>query len=108
MPSGPSFSAAVCAAARARSRTGSRALTEAQSAPGERVTTQVIMTAHDNRGHLTVALGDGWRMYTHYIPHGCRAIGVVSRDGTHADTGALIVTAAGVYAQLNAGALRSL
>lgn len=66
------------------------------------------MSAHDNRGRLAVALGDGWRLYSNTVPAGSRALGVVSRDGTHADTGALIITGAGVYAQANAGALRSL
>lgn len=66
------------------------------------------MIAHTNRGRLVVALGDGWRLYASTIPPGSSAIGIVSRDGTHLDVGALIVTRAGIYAQLNAGAVRSL
>lgn len=61
---------------------------------------------HDNRGRLSVTLGDGWRLYSNTIPVGSRAIGVVSR--APGQTGALIVTAIGVYAQCNAGALQSL
>ncbi len=61
-------------------------------------------TAHRNR--LTVALGDGWQFYSPVIPAGSRALGIVSRGV--GDTGALIVTPAGLYAQANAGALRNL
>ena len=61
---------------------------------------------HDNRGRLTVTIGDGWRLYTRTIPAGSRALGIVSRDG--AEQGALILTAVGIYAQCNAGVLRSL
>lgn len=66
------------------------------------------MAAHDNRGRLAVTLGDGWRLYSNTIPAGSRALGTVSRDGTQSETGALIVTAAGIYSQCNAGTLRSL
>ena len=61
---------------------------------------------HDNRGRLSIALGDGWRMYANTIPNGSKALGTVTRDGF--DTGALIVTPAGIYCQFNAGASKSL
>ena len=61
-----------------------------------------------NRGRLSVTLGDGWRLYSNTIPPGSRALGVIARDGDQSDVGVLILTGAGIYAQCNAGELRSL
>ena len=63
---------------------------------------------HNNRGRLTVTLGDVWRRYSNTIPTGSRALGVVARNGDQSDVGVLILTGAGIYAQCNAGSLRSL
>lgn len=54
----------------------------------------------------TVTLGAGWRLYAPVLPTGAEAIGVIHRG--RGDTGALVLTPAGLYAQANAGALRSL
>lgn len=66
------------------------------------------MAAQDNRGRLSVDLTGNWRLYSYTIPAGSRALGVVSRDGSVSERGALVFTAAGVYVQCNAGVLRSL
>ena len=63
---------------------------------------------HDNRGRLIVELGDRWRLYSPVIPAGSRALGIVSRDGSESEKGALIITAVGIYCQCNAGGVRSL
>lgn len=63
------------------------------------------MAAHDNRGRLVVDLGGNWRLYTTYLPAGARAIGVINSNG---ETGALVQTASGIYARVNAGAVISL
>lgn len=63
---------------------------------------------HNNRGRLTVNLGEVWRRYSNTIPAGSRALGVVARYGDESDKGVLILTAAGIYSQCNAGELRSL
>lgn len=61
---------------------------------------------HTNRGRLTVNIGGDWRLYTQTIPTGAEAVGTVTRDET--DTGALVLNRTGIYAQVNAGAMRSL
>lgn len=62
---------------------------------------------HNNRGRLTVALGDKWQLYTHTLPPNSQALGTVTREGD--DTGALVrIEATGIYVQANAGAIRSL
>lgn len=61
---------------------------------------------HSNRGRLSVSLGEGWRLYSNTIPAGSRALGTVTRET--GETGVLIVTGIGIYAQLNDGVLRSL
>lgn len=63
---------------------------------------------HNNRGRLAVDPNGAWRLYwgNAPIPAGSQIAGTVSRDV--GDTGALIRTAAGIYVQGNAGALRSL
>lgn len=62
---------------------------------------------HNNRGRLTVALGGAWRLYSNTLPAGSRALGTVTRD--IGDTGALVLMeATGIYAQINAGTVRTL
>ncbi len=64
---------------------------------------------HNQRGRLTVTLGGNWRIWSNTIPAGSRALGTVSRDGSFSDSGALVqIEATGLYAQINAGALRTL
>ena len=55
---------------------------------------------------LTVDRAANWRMFTNTLPVGAECLGTVSRSV--GDTGALVRTQAGIYAQCNAGALRSL
>ena len=62
---------------------------------------------HDNRGRLTVDTDGNWRLYSNTLPTGAEALGTVTQGS--GDTGALIrYTATGAYAQLNAGAIKSL
>ncbi len=62
---------------------------------------------HDNRSRITVDTNGNWKLYSNTLPHGAEAIGTVTRG--IGDTGALIrYTASGQYAQLNAGAIRTL
>ena len=61
---------------------------------------------HNQRGRLTVDLGGNWRWYTNTIPAGSQCLGTVTT--ARGETGALLFTASGIYARLNAGALVSL
>jgi len=61
---------------------------------------------HNQRGRLTVDLGGNWRWYANIIPAGSQCLGTVTT--ANGETGALIFTASGIYARLNAGALVSL
>ena len=62
---------------------------------------------HDNRGRLTVNTDGNWRLYSNTIPPGAEAVGTVTQGVGY--TGALIRYAAtGIYAQLNAGAVKPL
>lgn len=62
---------------------------------------------HDNRNRITVETSGNWRLYSNSIPAGAEAIGTVTRG--IGDTGALIrFLETGQYAQLNAGAVRTL
>lgn len=61
---------------------------------------------HNQRGRLTVDLGGNWRWYANIIPAGGKCLGTVTTAG--GETGALIFTASGIYARLNAGAVVSL
>lgn len=55
---------------------------------------------------LTVDLNANWRLYATHVPTDSASLGTVRRpDG---QTGALVRLPSGVYAQLNAGAVRSL
>ena len=60
---------------------------------------------HQNRGRLTVDTDGNWRLYTNSVPGGCTVLGTVTRDG---ETGALVVTEAGIYSMLNARVYRGL
>ena len=60
---------------------------------------------HQNRGRLTVDSDGNWRLYTNSMPAGCTALGTVTRDG---ETGALVITDAGIYSMLNARVYRAL
>lgn len=65
------------------------------------------MTNHENRGRLTVDPQGNWQLYAPTLPAGTAALGTVTRpDG---DTGALVrFERTGQYAQVNAGAVRTL
>lgn len=60
---------------------------------------------HENRSRLAVDTDGNWRLYTNSAPGGCTVLGTVSRDG---ETGALVVTEAGIYSMLNARVYRGL
>lgn len=57
-----------------------------------------------NRGRLAVLMGGPWRLYTHPLP-GWQMIGTVQRGF---EIGALAKSNTGLYAQINAGAVRTL
>jgi len=59
---------------------------------------------HTNRGRLTVTIDGPWRLYTHPLA-GWDMLGTVQRG---LEIGALAKSPAGLYAQINAGAVRSL
>ena len=62
---------------------------------------------HNNRGRLTVDVNGNWRIYTNTLPANATPLGTVTRDV--GDTGALVrMDKTGVYAQINAGAIRNL
>lgn len=62
---------------------------------------------HNNRGRLTVDVNGNWRLYTNTLPANATPLGTVTRDV--GDTGALVrMDKTGVYAQINAGAIRNL
>jgi len=64
---------------------------------------------HNQRGRLTVTLGGNWRIWSNTIPAGSLALGTVSRDGSFSDSGVLVqIKSTGLYAQINAGVLRTL
>lgn len=60
---------------------------------------------HDNRGRLVIDTNGNWRLYTNSVPGGCTVLGTVSSGG---ETGALVVTEAGIYSMLNARVYRRL
>ena len=60
-----------------------------------------------NRDRLTVALGGPWRLYQRVAPPGWQMLGTVQRGEAY-EIGALGRSSTGQYAQLNAGAVRSL
>lgn len=62
---------------------------------------------HENRSRITVDTAGNWKLYSNTVPAGAEALGTVTRG--IGDTGALIrYTETGKYAQLNAGAIRTL
>ena len=58
-----------------------------------------------NRGRYTVQIDGPWRLYTNTQPVGWRIIGTIQRN---MEIGALGLSPAGIYAQINAGVIRSL
>lgn len=59
---------------------------------------------HINRGRLIVIIGGNWRIYTR-CPPGWEMVGTVQLG---MEIGALGKSPIGLYAQINAGAIRSL
>lgn len=57
-----------------------------------------------NRNRITIHIGGPWHIYTHALA-GWDMIGTVDRGG---DIGGLARSRIGIYAQVNAGAIRSL
>lgn len=56
---------------------------------------------------ITVDAAGNWKLYTNTLPANSTPLGTVTRDGF--DTGALVrIESTGLYAQVNAGAIRSL
>ena len=60
---------------------------------------------HVNRARLHVTPGGPWRLYQHTVPPGWQMLGTVQRGMS---IGALGLSPAGLYAQINAGAVVSL
>lgn len=58
-----------------------------------------------NRGRLTVQLDGPWRLYQRTAPQGWQMLGTVQRG---MEIGALGKSPAGLFAQLNAGAVHAL
>lgn len=58
-----------------------------------------------NRGRYMVQINGPWRLYTRICPSGWQMIGTIQRG---VDIGALAISPAGIYAQLNAGVVRVL
>lgn len=58
-----------------------------------------------NRGRITVDPDGNWRLYTNSAPAGCTMMGTVTRDS---ETGALVLTEAGIYSMLNHRVYKSL
>lgn len=58
-----------------------------------------------NRHRLTITPGGPWRLYQRVAPPSWQMLGTVQRG---LDIGALALSQAGVYAQINAGAVNSL
>jgi hypothetical protein len=57
------------------------------------------------RQDITYQPRGNWRLYTQTLPAGATALGVI---GVGVQSGALIRTQAGVYAQINAGCIKVL
>lgn len=55
---------------------------------------------HDNRGRITIKIGEGWQAYSDEIPDGSQALGIVTRGNK---IGALVRLEDGKYAQVIAG-----
>ncbi len=59
-----------------------------------------------NRGRYTITIDGPWRLYTTTQPKGWTIIGTIQRG--MGDIGALGVSHVGLYAQINANAIRAL
>jgi hypothetical protein len=58
-----------------------------------------------NRGRYTVQIDGPWRLYTRICPTGWEMLGTIQRG---MEIGALAKSPVGVYAQINASAIRTL
>lgn len=58
-----------------------------------------------NRGRYTIVINGPWRLYTNIQPRGWAMVGTIQRD---MEVGALGLSPAGLYAQINAGSVKSL
>lgn len=58
-----------------------------------------------NRGRYTVQMGGPWRIYTNTCPPGWAMLGTIQRG---MEIGALGLSQSGIYAQINAGSVKSL
>ena len=58
-----------------------------------------------NRGRYTVQIDGPWRFYTCICPPGWKMVGTIRRG---VEIGALALSPVGIYAQVNAGAIRNL
>lgn len=68
-------------------------------------TRQITKMAGLNRGRYTVTIDGPWRLYTNICPPGWAMIGTIQRG---LEIGALCLSPNGIYAQINAGAVKSL
>ena len=55
---------------------------------------------------MHIQIDGPWRLYTTTLPAGSTVVGTVTRQA--GDTGALVLGRTGIYAQVNAGAIRTL
>jgi len=58
-----------------------------------------------NRGRYTVKINGPWRLYTNTIPAGWQMLGTIQRG---LGIGALGLSPVGIYAQINAGSIKTL
>lgn len=58
-----------------------------------------------NRGRYTIVIDGPWRLYTRICPPGWTMVGTIQRGF---EIGALALLPVGIYAQINAGVVRSL
>ena len=61
--------------------------------------------ANLNRGRYTITVDGPWRLYSTTQPKGWTMIGTIQRE---MEIGALGLSPAGIYAQINAGAVKAL
>lgn len=58
-----------------------------------------------NRGRYTITTHGPWWLYTNVCPIGWQMVGTIQRG---LEIGALAISPAGIYSQINAGAVRAL
>ena len=61
--------------------------------------------ANINRSRYTVTLNGPWKLYVAIKPNGWEMVGTIQRG---MEIGALGLSPAGIYAQINAGAIKAL